>query len=186
MRYKTVMVSLALDRPNTACLTIAGDLAERFGAHVIGIAVSDIRPALYFAEGEYAKKFLDEESGAIRKRLSELEVEFRAAVSKRAKSVEWRSALALPIPYVTQQARAADILVVNARPEAAVDPYVAADPEADPTISVAEQLDRIGANVGAGVMIAGAYGHSRLREWILGGVTRHLVTNPSRCAFLSR
>jgi len=51
---------------------------------------------------------------------------------------------------------------------------------------VAEQLDRIAANVGAGLVIAGAYGHSRFREWILGGVTHHLATGSGRCAFLSR
>src|SRR3954463_8006568 len=54
MDYKTVMVSLALDRPNDACLAVAGNIAERFGTRVIGIAASDLRPALYFAEGEYA------------------------------------------------------------------------------------------------------------------------------------
>src|SRR5437764_9147945 len=86
--YKTVMVSLALDRSNEACLAVAGDLAERFGARLIGIAASDIRPALYFAEGESAQKVLDQEGAAVRQRLSELEMKFRAAASKRAKSVE--------------------------------------------------------------------------------------------------
>jgi hypothetical protein len=106
MGYKTVMVSLALDRSNDACLAVAGDLAERFEARVVGIAASDIRPTLYFAEGDYAQKVLEEEGAAVRKRLSELETEFRASVSKRAKSVERRSALTLPIPYVMQHARA--------------------------------------------------------------------------------
>src|SRR5204862_538902 len=36
----------------------------------------------------------------------------------------------------------------------------------------AAQLESIASNVGAGVVIAGAYGRSRLSEWILGGVTR--------------
>ena len=92
MDYKTVMVSLALDRPNDACLAVAGDFAERFEARVVGIAASDFRPPLYFADGDYAQKLLDEEAAAILRRLSELEAEFRASVSKRAKSVEWRSA----------------------------------------------------------------------------------------------
>ena len=59
-------------------------------------------------------------------------------------------------------------------------------PEAATGVAVTEQLDRIAANVGAGAVIAGAYGHSRFREWILGGVTRHLATESGRCAFLSR
>ena len=275
MSYKTVMVSLALDRPNDACLSVAGDLAERFEARVIGIAASDIRPTLYFSEGDYAQKVLEDEGAAVQRRLSELEAEFRASISKRAESVEWRSAPMLPIPYVIQHARAADVIVVGVRAEPIVDPCVAADPSdlvmqagrpvivVPPTVQwldmrsvlvawkdvrearravfdalpilaaakdvtiaeipeqdseradalshvedvarwlrdhgivantvvpeaetgVAEQLGRIAANVGAGAVIAGAYGHSRFREWILGGVTRHLATESGRCAFLSR
>lgn len=51
---------------------------------------------------------------------------------------------------------------------------------------VGEQIDRIAQQVGAGVVIAGAYGHSRFREWVLGGVTRHLIEQSGRCAFLAR
>ncbi len=47
------------------------------------------------------------------------------------------------------------------------------------------QLDGIAAEVGAGVVVAGAYGHSRFRELILGGVTRHLITQSTRCVLLS-
>lgn len=38
----------------------------------------------------------------------------------------------------------------------------------------------------AGVVVAGAYGHSRLHEWILGGVTMDLLMNPNRVTLLSR
>src|SRR4029078_9077576 len=93
--YKNIMVTLALDRSNDACLAVAGDLAERFEARVVGIAASDIRPTLYFREGDYAKNLLKDEGAAVRMRLAELETEFRASVSKRAKSVEWRSAQTL-------------------------------------------------------------------------------------------
>jgi nucleotide-binding universal stress UspA family protein len=48
------------------------------------------------------------------------------------------------------------------------------------------QLDRIAADTGAGIVVAGAYGHSRFREWVLGGVTQHLVAQTVRCALLSR
>jgi nucleotide-binding universal stress UspA family protein len=37
----------------------------------------------------------------------------------------------------------------------------------------------------AGVLVAGAYGHSRLREWVLGGVTRDLLHSSSLCSLLS-
>ena len=274
MDYKTVMVGWAMDRRNDACLRVAGDVAERFGARIIGVAASDIRPPMYFAEGDFAQKLFDEEVAAIERRLSELEAEFRASVERRATAVEWRSARTLPVPYMLQQARAADILVIGARPETLVDPSAAADPSdllmqagrllivvpstvewldlrsvlvawkdvrearravfdalpilaaakevtiaeileqdgrrADALARVADvaawlrghgiaantvvpekaggvtgQLQNIAANVGAGAVIAGAYGHSRFREWVLSGVTRHLATESRRCAFLS-
>ena len=49
----------------------------------------------------------------------------------------------------------------------------------------ATQLERIASNVGAGVVVAGAYGHSRLSEWILGGVTHDLINPSKRCSLLS-
>jgi nucleotide-binding universal stress UspA family protein len=254
---------------------VAGDIAERFGTRIIGVAASDIRPPMYFADGDFAQKLLDEEATAIQRRLSELETEFRGSVEKRATSVEWRFARSLPVPYMLQQARAADILVIGARPETLVDPSAAPDPSdllmqagrplivVPPTVewldlrsvlvawkdvrearraifdalpllaaakevtiaeipeqdgrhadalshvgdvaawlrghgiaantvvpekagSVTGQLENIAANVGAGAVIAGAYGHSRFREWVLSGVTRHLATESRRCAFLSR
>jgi nucleotide-binding universal stress UspA family protein len=275
MDYKTVMVGLALDRPNDACLRVAGDLGERFGARVVGVAASDLRPPMYFADGDFAQKLLEEETATVQARLSELEAEFRTAIGQRAASVEWRSARALPVPYMLQQARAADIIVVGARSEAMVDPYAAPDPsdlvmqagrplivvppavqwldlrsvlvawkdtrearravfDALPILAaakevtiaeipeqdtdraeamsrvadvaawlrshgivahtsvpeavadVSEQLEKIAANVGAGAVVAGAYGHSRFREWVLSGVTRHLATESRRCALLSR
>jgi len=275
MDYKTVMVGLAPDRPNDACLRVAGDIAERFGARIIGVAASDLRPPMYFAAGDFAQKLLDEGAAAIERRLSELEAEFRASVERRATAVEWRSARTLPVPYLLQQARAADILVIGACPKTPVDPNAAPDPSdlvmqagrplivVPPTvewldlrsvlvawkdvrearravfdalpilaaakeITIAEipeqdgrradalsrvadvatwlrshgiaantvvpekaggvtgQLENIAAHVGAGAVVAGAYGHSRLRQWVLSGVTRHLATESRRCAFLSR
>jgi nucleotide-binding universal stress UspA family protein len=35
------------------------------------------------------------------------------------------------------------------------------------------------------IVVAGAYGHSRWREWALGGVTRDLLLQPGRCALLA-
>ena len=49
----------------------------------------------------------------------------------------------------------------------------------------ATQLEQVASDVGAGVVIAGAYGHSRLSEWILGGVTRRLINPAIRCSLLS-
>jgi nucleotide-binding universal stress UspA family protein len=41
------------------------------------------------------------------------------------------------------------------------------------------------ASQGVDLIVAGAYGHSRLGEWIFGGVTRHLLKNSACPVFLS-
>jgi nucleotide-binding universal stress UspA family protein len=45
-------------------------------------------------------------------------------------------------------------------------------------------LDLLAAQNRADVVIAGAYGHSRLREWAFGGVTRHFIHAAKTCTLL--
>ena len=49
----------------------------------------------------------------------------------------------------------------------------------------AAQLRAIAQDRRAGVIVAGAYGHDRLREWVFGGVTRDLLLHPHHCSFVS-
>lgn len=49
----------------------------------------------------------------------------------------------------------------------------------------AEQLDISAAALGADLIVAGAYGHSRTSEWAFGGVTRDLLRDPRRFVLLS-
>jgi nucleotide-binding universal stress UspA family protein len=49
----------------------------------------------------------------------------------------------------------------------------------------AARLDAVASDWAADVIVAGAYGHSRLREWALGGVTKDLLLRAARCAFVS-
>ena len=282
MSYATVMVILTVDQSNEAVLEVAGQLAEKFDAKVIGIAAAALRPGPYFMAGpsfmagDFAKDFVDQGEASIRKRLSEIEEQFRADMKGRAKNVEWRCSLELPARYIAREARAADIVVVAAGDrDAIVDPFAAAAPndlvmqvgrpllvvppsvrwldlrsalvawkdgaearraiaDALPLLgkagevvvaAIAEdekdrsemlrqaedvvswfsrhgihassmvpekignaqiQLDRIAADITAGFVVAGAYGHSRFREWVLGGVTQHLVEQDARCSLLSR
>jgi nucleotide-binding universal stress UspA family protein len=58
-------------------------------------------------------------------------------------------------------------------------------PEINEAQSAMAQLDDIAADVGAGLVVAGAYGHARFRELILGGMTQHLISQSARCALLS-
>ncbi len=276
MAYATVMVGLSVDRPNEARLEIAGQLAERFGAKVIGITAAEFSPPLYFTSGEQAQKLVDQGRAAIKNRVAEVESEFRAAMQNRVTELEWRGAEGFPARYIVQQARASDIIVVGEAGRGTIaDPFVQVSPSdlvmqagrpllvvpdacnwldlrsvliawkdtaeargavadalpllrkatdvtvveiveepADRTaalspvkdvaawlsrhgVSASAQvpeecgeagalLERIASEVAAGMIVAGAYGHSRLREWILGGVTQRLVNPSNRCSLLSR
>jgi nucleotide-binding universal stress UspA family protein len=48
-----------------------------------------------------------------------------------------------------------------------------------------EQLIRHASDIEADMIVAGAYGHTRMREWIFGGVTRDLITQSKHCSLLS-
>ena len=276
MTYATVMVSLALDQRNEARLAVAGQIAERFDAGLIGIVASVFSPPLYFTTGEQAQALIDQGQASIKRRMSELEAQFREATKNRAKHIEWRCAIDFPARYTLQQARCADIIVSGGHSDAFSDPFALVTPKdlvmeagrpllvvPDSTdwldlrsmlvawkdtsearraivdslpmlrkakdVTVAEiveaggsqplavsrvrdvitwlsrhgvsaselvaeqnqdrdttvQLDAMAADVGAGVVVAGAYGHSRFREMILGGMTQHLITQTGRCVLLS-
>ena len=79
-----------MNRSNEARLEIAGQLAERFGAQVIGITAAEFSPPPYFTDGEQTQKVLDQGRAAIRNRLAEAEAQFRLAMRSRASVVEWR------------------------------------------------------------------------------------------------
>ena len=47
------------------------------------------------------------------------------------------------------------------------------------------RLNAIAREHKADLLVAGAYGHSRLREWVLGGVTHDLLLRAERCVLVS-
>ena len=63
---------------------------------------------------------------------------------------------------------------------------VAAEAVAEPLSGgAAAQLEAAAAARHAGLLVIGAYGHNRLREWVLGGMTRDALRHPARCSFMS-
>ncbi|MDE1972925.1 MAG: universal stress protein [Hyphomicrobiales bacterium] len=54
-----------------------------------------------------------------------------------------------------------------------------------PEKSIPDQLKATAAAGGADLIVAGAYGHTRLGEWIFGGVTRDFLRGCETCCFLS-
>lgn len=63
---------------------------------------------------------------------------------------------------------------------------VAAEQVALPAVGDdADALWALAQDLGADIIVAGAYGHSRLREWVLGGVTKNLLLSKDRYSFVS-
>lgn len=50
---------------------------------------------------------------------------------------------------------------------------------------VCEVLNAEAKTIGADLIVAGCYGHSRMNEWFFGGVTRDLLMNPQRFILMS-
>ena len=94
--------------------------------------------------------------------------------------------------HVTVVQLAAETELADAREELAdVAQWLESHGIAADTVAVAteagesRQLNALAKDRGAGLIVAGGYGHSRLREWALGGMTRDLLLNPELCAVLS-
>ena len=51
--------------------------------------------------------------------------------------------------------------------------------------SVADELILVAEQRGADLIVCGGYGHSRMREWVFGGVTRDLIRHSPKCCLLS-
>jgi nucleotide-binding universal stress UspA family protein len=274
MTYSTVMVHLDLDESNDARLHVAGDLAEKFDAKLIGIACCQPQPSVY-ADGVLAQGLVRQLEAEANEKLQKLEQRFRTACQNRVEGIEWRRAYGMPADYVAHEARSADIVVTGANRMGGLSdplwrldpselvmklgrPMMVVPPEVDrlklasvvvgwkdtrearravvdalPLLQKAkevtvvemiandgdrteagrrvadvaawlgrhqvdashmvpnhrgdavEQLIRHASDIEADMIVAGAYGHTRMREWIFGGVTRDLITQSRHCSVLS-
>jgi nucleotide-binding universal stress UspA family protein len=269
------MVHLQLGSSNGALLTIAGDLADRMGAKVIGVAVCQPMRIIY-SDGYIPADVIDEDRQQIDTDMKAAQAEFHAAFSDRIPVSEWRPAITyLPLAEeLAKEARCADLVITGVdqnlsmfdtsrhvdvgdlvmqlgRPclivpagverlalnhavigwkdsgetrRAVSDALlllslagrvtiieIAAEDElgeasgrvqdvafwlkrhgiaasaltAVPTGDDAGRLNAVMQEQGADLIVAGAYGHSRLREWVLGGVTRDLLLKAKRCALVA-
>ena len=274
MTYATLMVHLELGHANAGLLQIAGDLAERFHAGVIGIAACQPIQMVY-GEGDVSGDLIELDREEIEKEIKEAEAEFRSALQARVGTLEWRSKVMFgPLSdYIVGEARSADLVITGVASGALLDasrrvntgdlaiqvgrPVLIVPAAADklklervvigwkdtrearraafdalpllkkaahvavveiaaeeelaaarthledvvgwlkqhgvvaeslPSPSIGDDATRLNAIVqeqGADIIVAGAYGHSRLREWVLGGVTRDLLLRANRCSLVS-
>jgi nucleotide-binding universal stress UspA family protein len=275
MTYATLMVHLELGHPNAGLLQIAGNLAERFDAGVIGIAACQPMQMVY-GDGYVSGTFVEQDREEIDREMKAAEAEFRGVLQTRVETLRWRSTVTFgPLSdYLAREARSADLVITGVdrnnslfdssrhvdmgdlvmqigRPalivpttvdklalERAVVAWkdtretrravfdalpllktathvtvveVAAEDNLDAARTHLEdvvgwlkqhgvvaaslvspstgddstRLNTIAREQGADIIIAGAYGHSRLREWVLGGVTRDLLLNAECCSLVS-
>ncbi|HBK07325.1 MAG TPA: hypothetical protein DDZ81_15975 [Acetobacteraceae bacterium] len=271
MSYATLMVHLEIGHPNTALLQLAGELAGRLNAGLVGIAVCQPMRILY-NDGYVPGNIIEQDRQQIDDDMKAAEAEFRAAFP----GGEWRSIVTYKSlsDSLAKEARCADLVITGVDRNTSffdtsrhVDigdfvmqagrPCLIVPTEIDKLalnhvvvgwkdsgesrrairdalpmlklaahvtvveIAAAEDLDtarghlndvvawlkchgvlatpvaalstdddaaRLNAIVqeqGADLLVAGAYGHSRVREWVLGGVTRDLLLRAGRCSLVS-
>jgi nucleotide-binding universal stress UspA family protein len=273
MDYMSLMVHLELGRGNESVLSVAADLAERFGASVIGIAAVQPTQPVYGNDCYVPPALMNEDRDDIARMLKAAETEFRSALEGRAKSLEWRATTGFVAldEYITSQARCADLVISSVPSDSVTSPARHVDAgalvmqlgrpllavpsgkkglkleqvlvawkdsresrraiaDALPllqkaggvcVVSITTEIDysqrqlddvvcwlgrhgvtattqvshahsdhggglnAVAQSLGADLIVAGAYGHSRVREYVLGGVTRGLLHRPQLCSLLS-
>jgi nucleotide-binding universal stress UspA family protein len=270
MTFSNIMVHLDLEHANDACLRIAVDLADTFNAKLIGIAAATGQSS-YYEDETITQAPLRELYSDITKRLAQAEDRFRIRSSPR--QIEWRSAIARPVHYISREARAADLVIVGAQSDGLMSDLAGSLDPGDlvmhvgrPVLVVPSQVEGLKLNLamicwkdtrearravrdalpllgkvqevvvvevihdeslrdaahgrvddvvswlerhgikafarvfhcpvredpmeklfqyGADFIAAGAYGHTRLREWVFGGFTRDLLRRSPVCALLA-
>jgi nucleotide-binding universal stress UspA family protein len=114
MTYTTLLVAPTLGKPNTRLLEVAGSLADRFGAGVIGVGASRPVYSIYRDYPVPAAVF-EEDRKQIARQVRVAETEFRTIMACTKQPVEWRARTStIPLAeHLAQEARAADLLVVG-------------------------------------------------------------------------
>lgn len=120
MSYATLMVHMQLGQPNESSeglLQIAGDLAERFNAAVIGITACQPMQIAY-GEAYYPGDLFEQDRKEIEEEIKKAETVFRDALSTRVKTLEWRSEVTygLLTDYIAREARSADLVITGSAP----------------------------------------------------------------------
>jgi nucleotide-binding universal stress UspA family protein len=270
MRISNIMVSLDLGAAAADRVQLAAGLAERFEATLTGVAAQQVTSMIPIENLDEAERLFEIEDRRANERLAEARALFEREAGERVRTA-WRSALAEPLAYLTEQARAADLVVVGRHGLADGDPGLMGVPagallmevgrpvlvappgierlaakrvvvawkdtrearravqdalpfltRADevhvavvgqrvgqegsgdvaaylschgvtvtthllrsPDISTADEILRFARREEADLVVMGAYGHTRLREWILGGATRDILQTTPVCCLMS-
>jgi nucleotide-binding universal stress UspA family protein len=276
--YSSIMVHVDLGSATQGRVDLASKLASRFGSRLIGVGAEEPFVAYDGAMMSVVSSHIEEdEQRRVADDLAKAEALFRARATNSI-IVEWRGGEHPTTPFLLEQARAADLVIVGrqgldddadwrlgvspgdvvmglGRPMLLVPPAVS-ELEASRVIvawkdtrearravwdslpflldakavfvvsagdgtaaracedvaafinqhagtknrqgaeraravntasqaSVVAHLLEVADGEGADLIVAGAYGHSRVREWVLGGVTRELLETTPACCLLA-
>jgi len=270
MRISNILVSVDLGAAAKDRVRLATDIAARFDATLTGIAARQLVTMIPVDSPDVSERIVEIEETRAKEELAEAHALFLRETGDRVRTA-WRGALAEPLAYLVEQARAADLVVVGRLGPADGDPglmgvapgsvlmevgrpvlvappgveslaakrvvvawkdnrearravhdalpllvradqvHVAvAGPEAGregaadvaaylsghgvtvtthllnkPEIGAADEILRFARQEDADLIVMGAYGHSRLREWIFGGATRDMLQGTSLCCLMS-
>jgi len=107
MTLAAIMVTVDFDPASKARISLAADLARRFGSLLIGVAGWPLikRPVETLSDNELAERASNE--------LRNLGEKFRKIAEDVAVRVEWRSSMGFPREVIPKEARAADLLVIG-------------------------------------------------------------------------
>ncbi len=113
MSYTSIILNLGIDAAPAPMIKVGVELAERFGARLIGLAAADVPPLAATGngmvyEGEVMRILHDD----IEKQLGELRAAFETQVPASIRR-EWRQAVRGPTRFLAVSARAADLIVVG-------------------------------------------------------------------------
>jgi nucleotide-binding universal stress UspA family protein len=114
MAYATLLVHVEADPTPDPRLGLAVDLANRFGAKLIGVGAELYKTAYYGGAAGYAVgEFMASEMDSVRADLARAEDKFRAAAAAVKAGLEWRAALDFPLAKIAAECRAADLVITS-------------------------------------------------------------------------
>jgi nucleotide-binding universal stress UspA family protein len=127
MTYATLMVHVDVDAELGGGVRIARDLADRFGAHLIGVGAWAPMSVFLAEEAKVDPAPSEPHLQDMKALLDQKGRQFCAALGNTDRKAEWRSVLDFPTEAVAREARATDLVIIGNAAENR-DPFRALDP----------------------------------------------------------
>ncbi len=112
MRISNILVSVDLGAAATDRIRLAADVAGRFEATLTGVAARQLVTMIPVESPDASERVFEIEETRAKEDLAEARALFVRETGDRVRTA-WRGALAEPLAYLVEQARAADLVVVG-------------------------------------------------------------------------